>query len=145
MKTRHKRLLGLLGGVAAISVAAFLILQALDESLLYFRSPSEVALGQVRADRSFRLGGMVKEGTVEYLDDLHVRFVVTDYAHDLPVEHQGTLPDLFREGQGVVADGQLDAQGHFVAARVLAKHDEEYMPPEVARALEQGRANRPDS
>jgi cytochrome c-type biogenesis protein CcmE len=127
-----------LGGVV---VSATLALRALEENLLYFFSPSEVLAGEVPGERTFRLGGMVQEGSVEReAGSLTVSFVVTDYASSIPVSYTGVLPDLFQEGQGVVARGRLDPTGHFAAEEVLAKHDENYMPPEVAEALEKGRA-----
>jgi len=126
-----------LGGVV---VSAALALNAFQQNLLYFFSPTEVVTGQVQTERTFRLGGMVQEGSVQREPgSLTVHFVVTDYANSIPVSYTGVLPDLFKEGQGVVARGRLDPNGHFAAEEVLAKHDENYMPPEVAEALEKGR------
>jgi len=131
-------LIGLvLGGVI---VAAGLAMRAFRENLLYFFSPSQVAAGEAPEGRTFRLGGVVVEGSVEReAGSLTVGFVVTDFAHSLPVEYTGPLPDLFKEGQGVVALGRLEPNGEFVAEEVLAKHDENYMAPEVANALERAR------
>jgi cytochrome c-type biogenesis protein CcmE len=131
-------LIGLvLGGVI---VAAGLALRAFQENLLYFFSPSQIAAGEAPEGRTFRVGGVVVEGSVEReAGSLTVDFVVTDFAHSLPVEYTGPLPDLFKEGQGVVALGRLEPSGEFVAEEVLAKHDENYMPPEVAAALERAR------
>jgi cytochrome c-type biogenesis protein CcmE len=131
-------LIGLvLGGVIVASVLA---LRAFQENLLYFLSPSQIAAGEAPEDRTFRLGGVVVEGSVEReAGSLTVEFIVTDFAHSLPVEYTGPLPGLFKEGQGVVASGRLEPSGTFVAEEVLAKHDENYMPPEVAAALERAR------
>jgi cytochrome c-type biogenesis protein CcmE len=131
-------LIGLvLGGVI---VAAGLALRAFQENLLYFFSPSQIVAGEAPEGRTFRVGGVVVEGSVEReAGSLTVDFVVTDFAHSLPVEYTGPLPDLFKEGQGVVALGRLEPSGEFVAEEVLAKHDENYMPPEVAAALERAR------
>jgi cytochrome c-type biogenesis protein CcmE len=127
-----------LGGVG---IALALATRAFQENLLYFFSPAQVMAGEAPTGRSFRLGGMVADGSVERADgSLTVRFTVTDYAASLPVEYTGVLPDLFREGQGVVARGRLTPDGHFVAEEVLAKHDENYMPPEVAEALEKAKS-----
>jgi cytochrome c-type biogenesis protein CcmE len=138
MKQRTRRL-WLIGGIlAGVALAVGLALRAFQENLLYFFSPSQVAAGDAPTGRSFRLGGMVADGSVEREEgSLTVTFTVTDFAQSLPVEYTGVLPDLFREGQGVVARGSLDPHGRFVAEEVLAKHDENYMPPEVAEALRQ--------
>ena len=112
-------------------------LKVRHNNLVYFRSPTDVAAGEVNLSNAFRLGGMVREGSLQRTPDtLKISFVVTDYVHDVPVHYEGVLPDLFREGQGVVTEGKLNDQGEFVAHTVLAKHDENYMPPEVADALE---------
>ena len=106
---------------------------------MFFFDPSQVAAGAVPADQRFRLGGMVTKGSVHRTPgSLEVRFVVTDFKHDVPVSYTGVLPDLFREGQGVVAHGRMDGKGTFVADEVLAKHDEKYMPPVVQKSLKQG-------
>ncbi|MCA1941672.1 MAG: cytochrome c maturation protein CcmE [Caenispirillum bisanense] len=133
--TRKKRRLYFVGaGMLALFAGAALVLTAFQDNLVFFYSPSDLQTKQVSADQRFRLGGMVEEGTVEKQGDT-VRFKVTDYAASTPVTFTGLLPDLFREGQGVVAEGRIGADGVFVATEVLAKHDENYMPPEVADAL----------
>lgn len=135
--TRKRRLIAvslILAGVAIASVVAFYSLQ---QNLLYFQSPSEVAAQSMPAGRQFRLGGLVKAGTMQREEDgLGLHFVVTDGLAEIPVHFVGILPDLFREGKGVIARGSFDDAGEFQAAEVLAKHDENYMPPEVADALE---------
>jgi cytochrome c-type biogenesis protein CcmE len=128
--------------LAGVIVAAGLAMQAFRENLLYFFSPSQIVAGEAPDGRTFRLGGVVVEGSVaREAGSLTVEFVVTDFAHSLPVEYTGPLPDLFKEGQGVVALGRLAPNGQFVAEEVLAKHDENYMPPEVANALERARGS----
>ena len=144
MTPRRKKRLGLAGllllGVAG---AAALLLSAFSENLVYFYTPTEIARGEAPAARTFRVGGLVKEGSVERADDsLRVRFVITDTSADVPIRYEGVLPDLFREGQGIVADGRLGEAGLFIAERVLAKHDENYMPPEAAEALKRAGTNR---
>lgn len=137
MTPRRKRLLIIFMSIAGISLAAGLILAAFENNLMYFFSPSEVARGEAPINRPFRLGGMVVKGSViRQPQSLGVWFTLTDMAEERVVYYEGILPDLFREGQGIVANGQLNASGLFVAAEVLAKHDENYMPPEVAAALE---------
>jgi cytochrome c-type biogenesis protein CcmE len=136
MKPRHKRFALIIGGVAVLGVATTLILSAFQENLVFFFSPSDVAAAKAPKDRTFRIGGLVQEGSVKR-DGVIVNFTVTDTAHAINVSYQGILPDLFREGQGVVANGKLGADGVFRASEVLAKHDENYMPPEAAHAVEQ--------
>lgn len=136
MKPRHKRAAIIAGGVAAIGVAAYFVLNAFESNLVFFFSPSQVAAGESPKNRTFRVGGLVKEGTVKR-DNLTVNFVVTDTIKDVPVAYTGILPDLFREGKGVVAQGKLEADGRFTASEVLAKHDENYMPPEAKQAMDQ--------
>jgi cytochrome c-type biogenesis protein CcmE len=127
--------------VAGVAVSAALALQAFRSNVLFFFSPTEVVAGTAPVERGFRLGGMVLDGSVQREPgSLTVSFVVTDFAHSIPVHYTGLLPDLFGEGQGVVARGLLNNEGAFIAEEVLAKHDENYMPPEVAEALERGRA-----
>tara|TARA_B100000676_G_C17571336_1_gene577295 strand:+ start:231 stop:641 length:411 start_codon:yes stop_codon:yes gene_type:complete len=122
--------------MAMLGVATALMLNAFSESLVFFHSPSEIAEKGIPAERRFRLGGLVEENSVEKANDgVTISFRVTDTAVSVPVRYRGLLPDLFREGQGVVADGALDGSGTFVATEILAKHDETYMPPEVAEAL----------
>ena len=135
--TRKRRLIAVLLILAGVSIASTIAFYSLQENLLYFQSPSEVAEQAMPAGRQFRLGGLVKPGTVERTGDgLTTHFVVTDGPEELQVQYVGILPDLFREGQGVIARGALNGQGTFDATEVLAKHDENYMPPEVADALE---------
>ena len=134
MKPRHKRIAAI-----ALGVATALVLSALRESLVFFFTPSEVVANKAPEGRTFRIGGMVEKGSVKReADGVTVRFTVTDTAKTMPVSYRGPLPDLFREGKGVVAQGQLGVDGVFRASEVLAKHDENYMPPEAAHALEQG-------
>ena len=136
MRAKRRRLHAVLAGMIALAGAAALILTALEDNIVFFRTPTEVATGDAPVDRRFRIGGIVVEDSViRRADGLTVEFRVTDLAHTLPVAYRGILPDLFREGQGVVAEGALDAGGVFRARRLLAKHDETYMPPEVAEAL----------
>ena len=135
MKPRHKRLAAIGTGVAALAVAAALVLMAFEKNLVFFFTPSQVAANEAPQGRSFRIGGMVLAGSVKR-SGVEVEFVVTDTAKSIPVVYRGALPDLFREGKGVVAQGQLGADGVFRAREVLAKHDENYMPPEAAHAVE---------
>jgi cytochrome c-type biogenesis protein CcmE len=136
MTPRRKRMLVMGASVGGVALAVGLLLLAFNQNLMYFYSPSEVARGEAPANRPFRLGGMVVAGSVSRDPaTLDVRFTLTDYAAEREVRYRGILPDLFREGQGIVAVGQLAADGSFAAREVLAKHDENYMPPEVADAL----------
>ncbi|NOY63212.1 MAG: cytochrome c maturation protein CcmE [Gammaproteobacteria bacterium] len=135
MKPRHKRLAFIVGGLVAIAIAATLVLKALEGNLAYFFSPSDIVANKAPVDHTMRLGGLVKKGTVKR-EGLTVRFDVTDNAETVSVSYTGILPDLFQEGQGVVAQGRMRSDGVFHAEEVLAKHDETYMPPEVAAALE---------
>ena len=135
--TRKRRLIAVLLILAGVSIASTIAFYSLQENLLYFQSPSEVAEQAMPTGRQFRLGGLVKPGTVVRTGDgLTTQFVITDGPAELEVQYVGILPDLFREGQGVIARGALNEQGTFDATEVLAKHDENYMPPEVADALE---------
>ena len=136
MKPRHKRLAAIGLGVVALAVAAALVLTAFEKNLVFFFTPSQVAASEAPQGRTFRIGGMVLAGSVKR-SGVDVQFVVTDTAKSIPVVYRGALPDLFREGKGVVAQGQLGADGVFRAREVLAKHDENYMPPEAAHAVEQ--------
>ncbi|MCG2633867.1 MAG: cytochrome c maturation protein CcmE [Gammaproteobacteria bacterium] len=132
MKTRHRRLLFITAGVLALTGATLLVLNAFRSNLVFFHTPTEVAEGTAPLEQLIRIGGMVEENSVEKTSEsLHVSFRVTDFDHSITVTYDGVLPDLFREGQGVVAEGRL-RDSVFVADRVLAKHDENYMPPEVA-------------
>ncbi len=139
MKTRHKRLVLVLVGLGLLGVATALVLSAFQKNLVFFFTPTQVAAGEAPAGRSFRIGGMVEAGSVKRQEDgMTVHFIVTDTAKSMPVAYRGILPDLFREGKGVVAQGKIGGNGVFVADEVLAKHDENYMPPEAAYAIEQG-------
>lgn len=143
MKARHKRLGFIVAGLVVLGAASYLVLNALEGNLSYFFSPTEVAEGKAPNDHIFRLGGLVKpESVVRDEGSLTVNFVVTDHTKDIPVAYTGILPDLFQEGQGVIAQGKLDANQVFVADEVLAKHDETYMPPEVADALAKSAENK---
>ena len=143
MKAWHRRGLVVVGVLSLLGVATALVLSAFRENLVFFYSPSQVAAGEVPARHGFRLGGLVEGGSVRRSGDgLDVHFTVTDRVQRVPVVYRGALPDLFREGQGVVAQGRLEGEGaarRFVAAEVLAKHDENYMPPEAEQALRQAR------
>ena len=136
MTPRRKRLAIILGIVASVGVATALVLNAFQSNLVFFYSPSQVAAKEAPTGRTFRIGGLVQAGSVQR-DGVQVRFQVTDTVKTIPVRYQGILPDLFKEGKGVVAQGSLGADGIFVAREVLAKHDENYMPPEVAKALKE--------
>lgn len=138
MKARHKRLGFILVGLVVLGLATTLVLKALDSNLSYFFSPTEVVEHKAPENHVFRLGGLVAAGSVQRGKELTVRFVVTDNANSVNVAYTGILPDLFKEGQGVIAQGRMDPSGEFIADEVLAKHDENYMPPEVAEALEKG-------
>jgi len=136
MKPRHKRLMAIGIGVTALVVAGLFILNAFRSNLVYFFSPTEVLAGKAPTNKTFRIGGMVEKGSVRKAGDgLKVDFVVTDLNRRINVHYEGILPDLFRDGQGVVAQGRLDGNSRFIATEVLAKHDEKYMPPEAASAL----------
>lgn len=134
MTPRKKRLMLILGGLAILGVAAALVLNAFQKNLVFFFTPSQIVAKEAPVDRTFRLGGLVQKGSVTR-DGVMVNFIVTDTFRTVPVRYQGILPDLFKEGKGVVAQGKLGADGVFVAQEVLAKHDENYMPPEAAEAL----------
>jgi len=136
MKPRHRRLILVVAGLALLGVTAALVLNAFNKNLVFFFSPSQVADKEAPVNKTFRLGGMVEKGSLKRLPDgLTVEFLVTDTAKTIPVRYKGILPDLFREGKGVVAQGRLDANGTFMASEVLAKHDANYMPPEAADAI----------
>jgi cytochrome c-type biogenesis protein CcmE len=138
---RQRRTTLVLVIVCGVGLAGALALRAFRENVMFYFDPSKVAAGQVKTGQRFRLGGMVVKGSVQrQAGTLNVRFVVTDFAHSVPVTYSNVLPDLFKEGAGVVALGRMNAGGVFVADEVLAKHDEKYMPPEVARSLKQGQA-----
>lgn len=138
MKPRHKKLALIVLVLAALGVAAALVLNAFNSNLVFFFSPTQVVNGEAPTSRAFRIGGLVEAGSIRReADGLTTRFVVTDTAKSMPVSYTGILPDLFKEGKGVVAEGRLGADGLFAATQVLAKHDENYMPPEAASAIEQ--------
>jgi cytochrome c-type biogenesis protein CcmE len=137
MKPRHKRLALIGVGLALLGGAALLVLNAFQSNMVFFYSPSQVADHEAPQGKPFRIGGLVQSGSLRReADGLTVRFVVTDTAKSIPVAYTGILPDLFKEGKGVVAQGELGADGVFRAREVLAKHDENYMPPEAAQAVE---------
>lgn len=136
MKPRQKRLVLVGAIVLGVSTATALAVTAFRQNMLYFFSPTQISAGEAPVGHTFRLGGLVETGSLKrHGDGLTVDFVVTDTAHRIPVTYSGILPDLFREGQGIVALGKLNSEGRFKADEVLAKHDENYMPPEVADAL----------
>ena len=135
MKPRHKRAAIVVGVLAAVGTAVALVLNAFNSNLVFFYTPSQIAAKEAPQGRTFRIGGLVQAGTV-VREGVTVRFLVTDTAQTVPVRYEGVLPDLFKEGKGVVAQGQLGADGVFAAREVLAKHDENYMPPEAAAALQ---------
>jgi len=140
MKPRHRRIALIVAGVAGLGIAAWLVLSAFQQNLVFFFTPTQVASNEAPQGRAFRVGGMVEVGSVKRQPDgVTVQFVVTDTAKSIPVAYKGVLPDLFREGKGVVTQGRLE-NGLFVASEVLAKHDENYMPPEAADAMKKGKA-----
>ena len=137
--TRRRRLYWVLGILAGVAIAGTLALQAFRSNVMFFFDPSQIVAGEVKSGQRFRMGGMVEKGSlVRQPGSLDVRFAVTDFKQTVHVRYSGVLPDLFREGAGVVAHGRLATDGDFVADEVLAKHDEKYMPPEVARSLKKG-------
>jgi cytochrome c-type biogenesis protein CcmE len=139
MKPRHQRFLLIAVGVSALAIAGMFVLNAFQSNLVFFFTPSQVYKGEAPKERAFRVGGMVKEGSL-IKDGENIQFVVTDFAHEVPVKYKGLLPDLFMEGKGVVAQGKLSENKLFAASEVLAKHDENYMPPEAQHALDQAAA-----
>jgi len=139
MKPRSQRFIWIVLGVALLAAAAAFVLNAFQSNLVFFFTPTQVAHGEAPKDRVFRAGGMVKEGSL-VRDGHQVKFVITDTTQDIAVRYSGLLPDLFKEGRGVVAQGKLNEEGVFVASEVLAKHDENYMPPEAQHAMEQAAA-----
>ncbi len=136
MKPRHKRLAIALGAVAVVGVAAALVLNALQSNVAFFYTPTQVAAGEAPQDKAFRVGGMVRDGSIRR-DQMTVHFVITDTAKDVAVRYTGILPDLFKEGKGAVVQGRFGSDGEFAATEVLAKHDENYMPPEAQHAVDQ--------
>ena len=138
MTPRQRRVALVLGIISGVSIASALALNAFRDNVMFFFDPSQVATGEAPVDKRFRLGGMVRPGSVDReAGSLEMSFVVTDFQRDVPVRYSGVVPDLFRENQGVVAHGRLGTDGVFVADEILAKHDENYMPPEVARAIKE--------
>jgi cytochrome c-type biogenesis protein CcmE len=138
MRPRRKRVLVILGGLTGLGVAAGLVLSALDSNVAFFFTPTQVEAGEAPHERMFRVGGLVQQGSLQR-DQMNVRFVITDTSRDITVRYTGILPDLFKEGKGAVAQGRLGAHGEFIAAEVLAKHDENYMPPEAQHAIDLAR------
>ena len=138
---RRKKLLIILGLLTGTGIIVGLVLYALSQNINLFFSPTDIAQGKAPVEKRIRAGGMVREGSlVRATDSLKVKFVVTDFVENVPVTYEGILPDLFREGQGIVAQGKMNSEGVFVADEVLAKHDENYMPPEVMEALNEAQA-----
>ena len=135
MKARNKRIAIIVGGLVSLGIAAFFVLNALNSNIALFFTPTQVSAGEAPKDRVFRVGGMVKDGSLQR-NAMTIRFIVTDTAKEIPVAYTGILPDLFKEGKGVVAQGKMGADGLFVATEVLAKHDENYMPPEAQHAID---------
>ena len=136
MKPRHKRIAIIVGALAGLGVAAGLVLNALQSNVAFFFTPTQVIGGEAPKNKAFRVGGMVREGSLKR-EQMTVHFVITDMAKDVAVSYTGILPDLFKEGKGAVVQGKLGADGHFVATEVLAKHDENYMPPEAQHAVDE--------
>ena len=141
MTPRHKRLAFMAAGMVALALATAFVLNAFRSNLVFFFTPTQVAQGEAPLNRVFRVGGLVKEGSLKR-DQPVIEFVITDTAKDIVVHYSGLLPDLFQEGKGVVAQGRLDERGQFTASEVLAKHDENYMPPEAQHALDKATAGK---
>ncbi|MEO7761288.1 MAG: cytochrome c maturation protein CcmE [Casimicrobiaceae bacterium] len=135
MKPRHRRIVWIVAGLGALGVAVALVLNAFQSNLVFFYTPTQIANGEAPKNKNFRIGGMVEDHSMQRGGELGVSFVVTDCARAVSVRYSGILPDMFKEGRGVVAQGHLGEDGNFVATEVLAKHDENYMPPEAAAAL----------
>lgn len=138
MKRRHRRIAFIVVGLVGLGIAAYLAASAFRNNLVFFFSPTQVAAKEAPVDRTFRIGGLVQEGSLKR-DGLDVQFTVTDTAYNVPVVYKGILPDLFKEGRGCVAQGKIGADGVFHAEQVLAKHDENYMPPEAGQALDKAK------
>jgi len=134
MKPRHKRIAIILGGLASLAIAAVFVLKALDSNIALYVTPTDVFDGKSPQGKAFRMGGLVKQGSIQR-DGMVTHFIITDTAKEIPVTYTGILPDLFRDGKGAIVQGRLGADGLFTASEVLAKHDENYMPPEAAEAL----------
>lgn len=141
MTPRHKRLAFMAAGMVALALATAFVLNAFRSNLVFFFTPTQVTQGEAPLNRVFRVGGLVKEGSLKR-DQPVIEFVITDTAKDIVVHYSGLLPDLFQEGKGVVAQGRLDERGQFTASEVLAKHDENYMPPEAQHALDKATAGK---
>lgn len=140
MKRRHKRITFIAVGLIGLALAAYLVTNAFRNNLVFFFSPTQVVAKEAPVNRTFRIGGLVQEGTIKRENDgLTVRFTVTDTAHSIPVVYKGILPDLFKEGRGCVAQGRIGSDGVFQADEVLAKHDENYMPPEAGEAIDKAK------
>jgi len=140
MKKRHKRIVFIMTSLAALGLATWLVLGAFRNNLVFFFSPTQIAAKEAPVGRTFRIGGLVEKGSLKRdTDGLTIRFVVTDTANTIPVTYRGILPDLFKEGRGCVAQGKVGSDGVFYADQIMAKHDENYMPPEAARALDQAK------
>jgi len=140
MKKRHKRIFFILAGLSGVAIAAFLVLSAFKNNLVFFFSPTQVAGKEAPTGKTFRIGGLVEDGSLQRANDgLTIRFKVTDTATSIPVVYKGILPDLFKEGRGCVAQGHVGADGVFYAESVLAKHDENYMPPEAGQAIDKAK------
>ncbi len=135
MKRKHQRLVFFLICVALVAVSAAFVLKAFEKNLVYFYTPSDIATSPPSPEQKIRMGGLVEAGSIQTFGDNRIAFVVTDNTHRMTIEYQGLLPTLFREGQGVIAEGRIKEQDVFVASEILAKHDENYMPPEIAEAL----------
>ena len=137
MTPRRKRMITVAVLLVGMSITAILLISAFQQNLLYFYTPTQIANGEASIDKGIRIGGLVKEGSLKRTDGtLDISFLVTDKVNDIPVEYSGILPDLFREGQGIVARGKMNGNGVFIAEEILAKHDENYMPPEAQDALD---------
>ncbi|GAB4564347.1 MAG: cytochrome c maturation protein CcmE [Rhizobacter sp.] len=136
MKPRHKRIAIIVGALAGLGIAAGLVLNALQSNVAFFFTPTQVISGEAPKNKAFRVGGMVREGSIKR-DQMTVHFVITDTAKEVAVSYTGILPDLFKEGKGAVVQGKLGPNGEFLATEVLAKHDENYMPPEAQHAVDQ--------
>jgi cytochrome c-type biogenesis protein CcmE len=140
MKKRHKRIIFIMCSLAALGLATWLVLGAFRNNLVFFFSPTQIATKEAPVGRTFRIGGLVETGSLKReTDGLTIRFTVTDTANTIPVVYKGILPDLFKEGRGCVAQGKVGPDGVFYADQIMAKHDENYMPPEAARALDQAK------
>src|SRR6266545_3291755 len=140
MKRRHRRIAFIVAGLTGLGIAAALVLNAFKNNLVFFFSPTQVAAKEAPVNRTFRIGGLVEQGSLKTQSDgLTIKFTITDTATSIPIIYKGIKPDLFKEGRGCVAQGRVGADGVFYADQIMAKHDENYMPPEAAKALEQGK------